>query len=69
MLWLVLFTTVVTILRFTITPTIAAVCIWWVLSCGCYAMVLLTVSVTASVVVPNLRLALHHSYYCHGLTF
>jgi hypothetical protein len=35
MLWVVLITTVVNILKFTITPTIAAVCFRWVLSCGC----------------------------------
>jgi hypothetical protein len=34
MLWVVLVTTVVTILRFTITLTSAAVCFRWVLSCG-----------------------------------
>jgi hypothetical protein len=68
MLWVVLVTTVVTILRFTINPTTSAVCIWWVLSCGRYATVLLKVLVTASVVVPILRLTPHHSSYCHGLT-
>jgi hypothetical protein len=66
--WVVLFTTVVTILRFTITPTTAAACIWWVLSCGRYATVLLILFVTASAVVLILRLTPHHSYYCHGLT-
>jgi hypothetical protein len=66
MLWVVLVTTAVTILRFTITPTTAAVCIWWVLSCSRYATVLLIVHVTASTVVPILRLTPHHSYYCHG---
>jgi hypothetical protein len=35
MLWVVLVTTVVTIHRFTITPTTAVVCFIWVLSCGC----------------------------------
>jgi hypothetical protein len=55
MLWVVLVTMVVTILRFTITPTTAAVCIWWVLYCGRYATVLLIVPVTASAVVPILR--------------
>ncbi len=35
MLWIVLVTTVVTILRFTITPTTGVVCFRWVLSCGC----------------------------------
>jgi hypothetical protein len=62
MLWVVLVTTVVTILRFTITPTLAAVCFRWVLSCGCHATVLLIVVVTASAVVPILRLTPHHSY-------
>jgi hypothetical protein len=68
MLWIVLVTMVVTILRFTITPTTAAVCIRWVLSCGLYATVLLIVPVTVSTVVPILRLTPHHSCYCHGLT-
>jgi hypothetical protein len=68
MLWVVLVTTVVTILRFTITPTTAAVCIRWVLFYGRYATVMLIVPVTASAVVPILRLTPHHSYYCHGLT-
>jgi hypothetical protein len=58
MLWVVLVTMVVTILRFTITPTTAAVCIWWVLYCGCYTTVLLKVLVTASAVVLILRLPL-----------
>ncbi len=62
MLWVVLVTTVVTILRFTITPTLAAVCLRWVLSCGRYATVLLIVLVAASVVVPILSLTPHHSY-------
>ncbi len=62
MLCVVLVTTVVTILRFTITPTTAAVCIWWVLYCGCYATVFLKVLVTASAVVPFFRLTPHHSY-------
>jgi hypothetical protein len=35
MLWIVLVTSVVTIHRFTITPTTAVVCFRWVLSCGC----------------------------------
>jgi hypothetical protein len=52
MLWVVLVTMIVTILRFTITPTTAAVCFRWVLYCGRYATVLLKVLVTASVVVP-----------------
>ena len=60
--WVVLVTTVVTVLRFTITPTTAAVCLRWVLFCGRYATVLLIVPVTASVVVPILRLTPHHSY-------
>jgi hypothetical protein len=34
MLWVVLVTIVVTIIRFTITPTTAVVCFRWVLSCG-----------------------------------
>jgi hypothetical protein len=34
MLWVVLVTMVVTILRFTSTPTTAVVCFRWVLSCG-----------------------------------
>jgi hypothetical protein len=34
MLWVVLVTMVVTILRFTITPTTAVVCFRWVLFCG-----------------------------------
>ncbi len=34
MLWVVLVTMVVTIHRFTITPTTAVVCFRWVLSCG-----------------------------------
>jgi hypothetical protein len=68
MLWVVLFIMVVTISRFTITPTTAAVCFWWVLFCGCYATVLLIVPDTASAVVPILRLTPRHSYYSHGLT-
>jgi hypothetical protein len=35
MLWIVLVTMVVTILRFTITPTPAVVCFRWVLFFGC----------------------------------
>jgi hypothetical protein len=35
MLCVELVTTVVIILRFTITPTTAVVCFRWVLSCGC----------------------------------
>ena len=62
MLWVELVTMVVTILRFTITPTTAVVCFRWVLSYGCYATVLPKVLVTASVVVPILRLTPHHSY-------
>jgi hypothetical protein len=61
MLWVVLVTTVVPILRFTITPTTAAVCFRWILYCGRYATVLLKVLVTASAVVPILRLTPHHS--------
>ncbi len=34
MLWVVLVTMVVTILRFTNTPTTAVVCLRWVLFCG-----------------------------------
>jgi hypothetical protein len=56
MLWVVLVTTVVTILRFTITPTTAVVCFRWVLFCGHHATVLLIVPVTASAVVPILEL-------------
>ena len=66
MLWVVLVTTVVTILRFTITPTTAAVCFRWVLYCGRYATVLLKVLVTASAVVPILRLTPHHSFLIPG---
>jgi hypothetical protein len=62
MLWVVLVTMVVTILRFTIIPTSAVVCSRWVLSCGHYVTVLLIVLVTASAVVPFLRLTPHHSY-------
>ncbi len=58
MLWGVLVTTVVTILRFTITPTTAVVCFRWVLFCGRHATVLLIVPVTASAVVPILGLPL-----------
>jgi hypothetical protein len=54
MLWVVLVTTVVTILRFTITPTTAAVCFRWVLSCGHHSTVLQIVPVTASAVAPIL---------------
>jgi hypothetical protein len=39
MLWVLLVNTVVTILRFTITPTTAAVCFRWVLFCGRHATV------------------------------
>jgi hypothetical protein len=62
MLWVVLVTTVVTILRFTITPTTAVVCFRWVLFYGRHATVWLIVPVTASVVVPILGLTAHHSY-------
>ena len=51
MLWVVLVTTIVTILRFTITPTTAVVCFRWVLFCGRHATVLLIVPATASTVV------------------
>ncbi len=72
MLWVVLVTTVVTILRFTITFTTAVVCFRWVLSCGRIAHTqfhgLLIVLVTAFVVVPILELTPHHSYFCHGFT-
>jgi hypothetical protein len=54
MLLVVLVTPGLTILTFTITPTTAAVCIWWVLSCGRYATVLLIVPVTASAWYPSL---------------
>ncbi len=68
MLWVVLVTMVVTIHRFTITPTTAVVCFRWVLSCPVvvlyirYSIVLLIVPVTASTVVPILGLTPHHSY-------
>jgi hypothetical protein len=63
MLWVVLVTMVVTILRFTITPTTVVVCFFrWVLFCGRHATVLLIVPVTASAVVPILGLTPHHSY-------
>jgi hypothetical protein len=66
MLWVVLVTTVVTILRFTITPTTAVVCFRWVLFCGhivpTYFHGLLIVPVTAFAVVPILGLTPHHSY-------
>ncbi len=62
MRWVVLVTMEVIILRFTITPTTAAVCFRWALFCGRYATVLLIVLVTASVVLPILRLTPHHSY-------
>jgi hypothetical protein len=62
MLWVVLVTTVVTVLRFTITHTTSVVCFRWVLFCGRYATVLLIVLVTASMVVPILKLTPHHSY-------
>jgi hypothetical protein len=64
MLWVVLVTTVVTILRFTITPTTTGVCFRWVYSVVVlyirHSMVLLIVPVTASMVVPILG--------CHGFT-
>jgi hypothetical protein len=67
MLWVSLVTMVVTILRFTITPTTAVVCFRWVLFCGfvlyiCHSTVLLIVPVTASAVVPILGLTPHHSH-------
>ncbi len=62
MLWVVLVTTVVTILMFSITPTTAAVWFRWVLYGGPYAIVLLKMLVTASAVVPILRLTPHHSF-------
>ncbi len=66
MLSVVLITTVVTILRFTITPTTAVVCFRWVLSCGHIVHTsldgLLIVPVTAFAVVPILGLTPHHSY-------
>ncbi len=77
MLWVVFVTTVVTILRFTSTPTTAVFYFRWVLFCGrivcgrivhSNSMVLLIVPVTASTVVPILGLTPHHSYYCHGMT-
>ncbi len=68
MLWVVLVTAVVTIIRFTIIPTAAVACFRWVLFCGCHATVFLIVPVTASAVVPIVGLTPHHSYSCHGLT-
>ncbi len=72
MLWVVLVTTVVTIFRFTITPTTAVVCFRWALLCGRmdipHSKVLLIVLVSASTVVPILGWTPHHSYWCHGLT-
>jgi hypothetical protein len=62
MLWVVLVTMVVTVLRFTITPTTAVVCFRWVLFCGRHATVLLIVPVTTFAVVPILGLTPHHSY-------
>jgi hypothetical protein len=61
-LWVVLVTMVVTILRFTITPTTAVVCFRWVLFCGRHATVLLIVPVAAFAVVPILGSTPHHSY-------
>jgi hypothetical protein len=60
--WVVIVTMVLTILRFTITPTTAVVCFRWVLFCGCHATVLLIVPITAFAVVPILGLTPHHSY-------
>ncbi len=57
MLWVVLVTMVITILRFTITPTTVVVCFRWVLFCSRivrHSTVLLIVPVTASAVVPIL---------------
>jgi hypothetical protein len=62
MLWVVLVTTAVAILRFTITPTTAVVCFRWALFCGHHATVLLVMHVTVSTVVPILGLTPHHSY-------
>jgi hypothetical protein len=66
MLWVVLVTMVVTILRFTITPTTAVVCFRWVLFYGRIVHPsfhsLLIVPVTASAVVPILGLTPHHTY-------
>jgi hypothetical protein len=73
MLWVVLVTMVVTILRLTITPTTAVVCF----RCEFYSVVilyipnstvLLIVPVTASAVVSIIGLTPHHSYHCHGFT-
>jgi hypothetical protein len=70
MLWVVLVTMVITILRFTITSTTAVVCFRWVLSCGRIVHTLfhglLIVLVIAFAVVPILGLTPHHSYYCKG---
>jgi hypothetical protein len=72
MLWVVLVTMVVTILRFTITPTTAVVCYWWVLFCGRIVHTsfhsFANSAVAASAVVPILGLTPCHSYYCHGST-
>ena len=63
MLWVVLVTNVVTILRFTITPTTAVVCFRWVLFCcrivhmSFYSFAN-SVLVTVSAVVPILGLTL-----------
>jgi hypothetical protein len=62
MLCVVLVTTVVTILRFTSTPTTAVVCVRWVLFCGCIVHTSFhnfANSVTASAVVPILGLTPH----------
>ncbi len=62
----VLFITLVTILRFTITPITAVVCLRWFYAVVVLyirlSKVLLIVTVTASVVVPILGLTPHHSY-------
>jgi hypothetical protein len=66
MLWVVLVTTVVTILWFTFTPTTAVVCCRWVPLRGPIVHTsfhsLLIVPVTASVAVPILGLTPHHCY-------
>jgi hypothetical protein len=63
MLWVVLATMLVTILRFTLTPTTAVVCFRWVLPVVVlyihHSTVLLIVPVTASVVVPIFELIPH----------
>ncbi len=61
MRWVVIVIMVVTILRFTITPTTAVVCFRWVLFCGHHATVLLLVPVTAFAVALILGSTPHHS--------